>query len=212
LAVKSRTTWRFEIARPVALAGHLALTMQHQNQAMQMRAAPAHNACRKISRHRPPVRRRPAFAPVERYFGFEHDILNNDLFVALVARTRRRRRRQRHRAVDAQLRHAGAATARRRPIRLARSLRRRTIRRLFHARRLDRRPRRQAFQTADLVLQRLVLDPRRRQRRVQLLTLLAKTLNLAKQSANQPDQIGRAQTLKRINRVTRHPRLESSLD
>ena len=183
------------------LAGHLTLKMQHQNQVNKMRAAAAHNPRRRIGRHRPPVRGRPALAPIERHLGFERDVLNDDLFVALAARARRRRSRQRHRAVDAQLRHAGAATTRRRRIRRARRLRRRTVRRLLHARRLDRRARRQALQTSDLVLQRLVLDFQSRNRRTQLLILLTKTLNLADQSANQPDPFRRAQTLKRIESV-----------
>ena len=174
------------------LAGHLTLEMQHQNQPMPMRAAAAHHACRRIGQHHPPVRRRPALATGERHLGFERDILNDQVLVALVARTRRRRRRQHHRVVDAQLRYSRAATARRRPSRLARPLRRWAIRRLFHARRLDWRSRRQAFQTPDLVLQLLVLQPKRRHRRVQLLILFAKPLNLADQLANQPDQIGRA--------------------
>ena len=134
------------------LTGHLTLKMQRQNQTMQMRAAAAHDARRQFSRYRPPVRHRPPLAPVERHLGFERNILNDDVFVALVTRTRRRRRRQRHRAVDAQLRHAGTATARRRRIRLARLLRRKTIGRLFHARRLHWRSRRQTLQTPDLVL------------------------------------------------------------
>ena len=183
------------------LTGHLTLKMQRQNQTMQMRAAAAHNARRQFSRYRPPVRHRPPLAPVERHLGFERNILNDDVFVALVTRTRRRRRRQRHRAVDAQLRHAGTATARRRRIRLARLLRRKTIGRLFHARRLHWRSRRQALQTPDLVLKLLVLEPRRRQRRVLLLVFFPKPLNLADQSANQPDQLGRAKTLKRIIRA-----------
>ena len=191
------------------LAGHLAVKMQRQNQPMQMRAAAAHHACRKIGRHRPPVRRHPALAPVERHFGLERDILNDDLFVALQARTRRRPRRQRHCAVDAQLRHAGTATMRRLPIRL-RPLRCRTVRRLFHARWFNLRARRQALQTPDLVLQLLVLQPKRPHRRVQLLVLSPKPLDLADQPAYQPDQFGRAQTLKRIVRAGRHPRLESS--
>ena len=178
---------------------------------MQMGAAAAHNARRQFSRYRPPVRHRPPLAPVERHLGFERDILNDDVFVALMTRTRRRRRRQRHRAVDAQLRHAGTATARRRRIRLARLLRRKTIGRLFHARRLHWRSRRQTLQTPDLVLKLLVLEPRRRQRRVQLLVFFPKPLNLADQSANQPDQLGRAKPLKRIIRARRHPQLESYL-
>ena len=193
------------------LAGHLAAKMQRQNQAMQVRAAAAHDARRRVGRHRPPVRRRPALAPVERHFGFERDVLNDDLLVALGARTRRGRSGQRHRPVDAQLRHAGAAPTPRRPIRRVRPFRRRTIRRLLHARRLDRRPRRQALQTPDLVLQLLVLALGRRQRRLQLLSLFAEPLNLADQSANHPDQFGQAHPLKRIDRAGRHPRLESSL-
>ena len=185
--------------------------MQHQNQAMQIGAAAAHDARRQIGRHRPPVRRHPALAPVERHLGPERDVLNDDLFVAFAARARRRRGRQRHRAVDAQLRHAGAAPTRRRRVRLARPLRPRLIRRLLHARRLDRGARRQALQTSDLVLQRLVLDSQSRNRRVHLLILLTKTLDLADQSPNQLSQFRRAQILKRINRTRRHPRLESSL-
>jgi len=129
----------------------------------------------------------------------------------LVARTRRRRGRQRHCAVDAQLRHPGSASARRRRLRRARLLRRRTVGRRLHARRLRRRSRRQPLQTPDLILQLLGFALGRSQRRGQLLVLFAEPLNLADQSANQPDQFGRAQSLKRINEVGRHPRLESSL-
>ena len=70
------------------LTGHLTLKMQRQNQTMQMRAAAAHNARRQFSRYRPPVRHRPPLAPVERHLGFERNILNDDVFVALVTRTR----------------------------------------------------------------------------------------------------------------------------
>lgn len=192
------------------LAGHLALEMQRQDQAMQVRTATPDNARRKVGRHRPPVRRRPALAPVERDLGLERNVLNDDLLVTLVARARRRRGWQRHRAVDAQLRHPGTATAwRLRRTRLARLLRRPTLGRLLHARRLERRPRRQALQTPDLVLQLLVLEPGSRQRGGQLLVLLAKTLHLADQAANQPDQFGRAKTFKRINRSRGHLQLES---
>ena len=175
---------------------------------MQVRTAASHDARRQIGRHRPPVRRRPALAQIERHLGFEHNVLNDDLFVALVARTRRRRGRQRHRPVDAQLRHAGTATARRRRLRRARLLRRRTVSRLLHARRLHRRSRRQALQTPDLVLQRLDLELRRSQRRLQLLALFTTPIDLADQSANQSDQFGRTHILKQIVRAGRHPRLE----
>ena len=57
------------------------------------------------------------------------------------------------------------------------------------------------FETPDLVLKLLVLEPRRRQRRVLLLVFFPKPLNLADQSANQPDQLGRAETLKQIVRA-----------
>jgi len=210
LALRDRKAGRVQHRRD-PLAGHLALEAQHQNQANKVRTAAAHDARRKISRHRLPVRRHPALAPVERHIGFERDVLNGDLVVALETRAGRRRRLERHRAVDGQLRHAGPATTRRRPVRFARPLRRRSLRRLLHPRRLHRRSRRQALQTPDLVLQLLVLAPRSRQRRSQLLALFAKTLDLADQSANQPDQFGRAKTFKRINRASCHSRLESGL-
>jgi hypothetical protein len=72
------------------LAGHLALKMQRQDQTIEVRAAAAHNPRRQSRRQRPPVRRRPALAPVERDFGFERDVLNDDLFIALMARARLR--------------------------------------------------------------------------------------------------------------------------
>jgi hypothetical protein len=191
------------------LAGHLALKMQRQNQTMEVRAAATDDPRRQIGRHRSPVRRRPAFAPVERDLGFERDVLNDDLFIALMARARLRRGRQRHRPVDAQLRCAGTAAARRRRLRRARRLRPRTICRLLHARGLDRRSRRQALQTAKLVLELLVLALGRSQRRGQPLVLLPQPLDLADQSTNHPNKLGRAQGLKRIGRSRRHSELES---
>ncbi len=56
-----------------------------------------------------------------------------------------------------------------------------------------------------------VLALGRSQPRLQLPVLLAKPLNLANQSANQPNQFGQAHILKRIDRAGTHPRLESSL-
>src|SRR5215472_4867061 len=64
-------------------------------------------------------------------------------------------------------------------------------------------------QAPDLVLQFLVLALGRGQPRGQLLVLFPEPLDLADQSANQPDQLGRAQSLKRITRSRRHSELES---
>ena len=174
------------------LAGHLAVKMQRQNQAMQVRAAAAHDARRRIGRHRPPVRRRPALAPVERHLGFERDVLNDDLLVALGARTRRRRavsvtvRSMLSFDTPGPRRRGGGPSA-------GFGLSDAAIRRLLHPRRLHRRPRRQALQTPDLVLQLLVLALGRRQRRIQLLILFPEPLNFADQSANHPDEFGQAQ-------------------
>ncbi len=191
------------------LAGHLALKMQDQNQATQMRAAAAHDARRKIGRHRPPVRRRPALAPVERHLRPERDILNDDLLVALVARTRRRRRRQPHRRsmlsfdTPGPRRRGGGLSAAFGRSAAARSVAF-SIPDGLNGGRGGRPFRRRISSFSVWFSAREAVSAA-----FSLLDLPPKPLDLADQSANQPSQFGRAQTLKRINRAGRHPQLKS---
>jgi hypothetical protein len=67
------------------------------------------------------------------------------------------------------------------------------------------------FKPRDLVLQRLVLDPLRRQCLAQLLVLSPQARRLANQLANQVDQLGGRLSFQGITRARRHARLESSL-
>ena len=193
------------------LAGHLALKMKHQHQTMQMRTAAPDNPRRQRRNQPLAVRRLPPLAPIARRFGLQHQVLNHDVLEALMARARRSGDRKRFRTVNRKLGDPGAAPPLRRPILVALGSALWPIRRPLHSGRLHRRTRRQLLQPRDLVLQRLVLNPQPHQRRADLLILRPQPLHFAKQSANQPDQLGRRHAFKRIPCTTRHASLESSL-
>ncbi len=185
--------------------------MKHQHQTMQMRTAAA-DYPRRQQRNQPlAVRRLPPLAPIARRFALQHQVLNDDVLEALVARARRGVDRKRFRAVDRKLGDAGAALPLRRPILVALGSALWPLRRLLHSGRLVRRTRRQMLQPRDLVLQRLVLNPQPRQSRADLLVLRPQPLHFPKQSANQADQLSRRHAFKQINCARRHAQLESSL-
>ena len=77
-------------------AGHLALKMEHQHQPMQMGAATADDPRTERRGQRLAVRRLPALPPIKRRLGFQHQVLNDDLLIALAARARRGLNRHRH--------------------------------------------------------------------------------------------------------------------
>src|SRR5271166_5297255 len=157
------------------------------------------------------VRRPPALAPIERRFGSQHQVLNDDFLVALVARAGRRLDRRRHRPVDRKLGDARTAPPLRRLALLPLRPDFRSIRRLVHPGRLERRTRRQMLQPRNLVLQRLVLNPLHRQSFAQLLVLRPQTPHLRNQIANQTEQLGRRHAFKRINRERRHTGLNQAV-
>jgi hypothetical protein len=84
----------------------MTLIMQHQNHAMQLRAIAAHDAGIKRRDQGLPIRRLPVLAPIAGHQRIQNQVRNDDLLVALVARTGRRvdlhfdRSRNRHLARD----------------------------------------------------------------------------------------------------------------
>ena len=94
-------------------AGHLALKMKHQHEAMQVRAAPADDPRIERGGQRLALRRLAALAPIERRLSLQRQVLNDDLLIALVARARRGLDRQLHRPIDRKFGDAGAAPPRR---------------------------------------------------------------------------------------------------
>jgi hypothetical protein len=163
-----------------------------------MRAAPPHDPRRQRRNQPLPVRGLPALAPIARRFGLQHQVLNDDLLEALVARACRGLDRKRLRAVDRKLGDTGASPALRSLAFLALGLALRLIRRPLHAGGLLRRTRRQILQPRDLVLQRLVVEPKPRHSLAQLLILPPQTPHLAQQLANQVDQLSWCLPFKRI--------------
>jgi hypothetical protein len=136
-----------------------------------MRAQAARNPRRQRRNQPLAVRRLPPLAPITRRFRLQHQVLNDDVLEALVARACRGLERKRLRAVDRKPQDAGAAPPLRRPILAALRFALKPIRRLLHAGSLLRRTRRQMLQPRNLVLQRPVLEPLRRQGLAQLLVL-----------------------------------------
>jgi hypothetical protein len=191
------------------LAGHLAVKMKHQHQTNKMRAAAAHDPRRQRRNQPLPVRRLPPLAPIERRFGLQHQVLNDDLLEALVARACRGLDGKRFRAVDGKLGDPGAAAPLRGLAFLALGPALRLIRRLLHPGGLLRRTRRQMLQPRDLVLQRLVVEPKTRHSLAQLLVLPPQTRHFANQLANQANQLGWRLPFKRIAGARTHPQLES---
>jgi hypothetical protein len=190
-----------------SFAGHLALKMEHQHQAMQMGAATADDPRIERRGQHLAVRRLPALAPIKRRLSFQHQVLNDDLLIALAARARRGLNRQHHGSVDRKPRDARTAPPLRRLILLAI----RPICRLVHPRRFERRTRRQMLQPGDLVLQRLVINPQPRNGRAQLLVFRPQTPQFPNQMANQTDQFSRRHAFKRIIQARPHVRLQSTL-
>jgi hypothetical protein len=185
-------------------AGHLALKMQHQHETMQMRAPSAHDPRPEWRNQRFAVRRLPALPPIKRRLSLRHQVLNGDLLIALEARAHWGLDPQRHLPVDRKLGDARAASSLQPLVLPALRTTLRPFRRFLHPGRLVRRARRQMFQPRDLVLQDLVLNPLRSQRRAEPFILLPQTRHLANQSANQAHQPGRRHAFKRINRAKRH--------
>ena len=193
------------------LAGHLSLKMQHQHQAMQMRAVTAKDAGVQRRDQGLPVGRLPAFAPIERHRGIENEVLNDDLLVALAARSRRRRDRHDDGLVDLQLVQVAAAPARRALVLCLARRGVRWIRRLLHSRGLLRRTRRQFLVTRQFVLDRLMLDLELRQRPQHLLVFRPKPRKLADQNTHRADQVRMRKSFERISGVRRHPQLRITL-
>ena len=174
-----------------------------------MRAATAHNPCRQRRNQPLAVRCLPALASISCRFGLHHQVLNDDVLEPLVARARRGGDRKRFRAVDGKLGDPGAASPLRSLAFLALGPPLRLIRRLLHPGGLLRRTRRQMLQPCELVLQRLVVEPKPRHGMAQLLVLPPQTRHFANQLANQVDQLGRRLPFKRIAGARTHPQLES---
>lgn len=133
------------------LAGHLALKMKHQHQTMQMRTAAPDNPRRERRNQPLAVRRLPSLPPIACRFGLQHQVLNNDVLGALVARASRGLDRKHFRTVDRKRGDAGAAPPLRRSILVALGSALWPICRLLHSGRLHRRTRRQMLQPRDLV-------------------------------------------------------------
>ena len=113
LEVTSRTTWRLGIARPrpvgnatILSRGYLALKMKHQHQTMQMRTAAPDDPRPGVDQPLA-VWRLPPLAPIARGFSLQHQILNDDVLKAPVARARRGREQKSFRAVDRKLEDPG---------------------------------------------------------------------------------------------------------
>ena len=68
----------------------MTLIMQHQNHAMQLRAIAADDAGIERRDQGFPIRRFPALTSIARHKRIQNQILNDDLLIALVARTGRR--------------------------------------------------------------------------------------------------------------------------
>ena len=190
---------------------HMTLIMQHQNHAMQVRAIAADDAGIERRGQGFPIRRFPALAPIARHQRIQNQVLNDDLLVALVARTRRRVDLHLDGLRDRQLVEVAAAPLRRPPALGRVRLRIRSVRRLVHPGGFLRRPRRQFLQSRQFVLDGLMLDPQLGQRAGHLLVLRPQARHFADQFASQADDLGRRHAFKRIFRVGRHARRESSL-
>ncbi len=191
------------------LAGHLSLKVQHQDQALKMRAIATDDPGIERRDQSLPIRRLPALAPIAGHQRIQNQVLNDDLFVALVAGTRWRVDLHLDGLRDRQLVQVAAAPLRRPPALGRVRLRIRSVRRLVHPRGFLRRPRRQFLQSRQFVLDRLMLDPQLGQRPAHLLVLRLKAGHFANQSANQADELGRRHALKRITRINGHPQLKS---
>ena len=192
------------------LAGHLSGKVQRQDQAIQVGAVTPDNPGIEIGDDRLAVRRFPPLAPIARHRRLQAQVLNHDLFVALVARARRRLRPHHHRRANRQLVELAAAPLRRAPAFLAALvLRPSRVRRPVHARRLDRRTRRQFLQPRKLVLDRLMLDLQLGQRAAQLLVLRPQAASPRGSIAHHADQVVMRKPIERIRDARRHPKLES---
>ncbi len=187
----------------------MTLIMQHQNHAMQLRAIAADDAGIERRDQGFPIRRFPALTSIARHQRIQNQILNDDLLIALVARTGRRVDLHLDRSRNRQLVQVAAAPLRRSPALGPVRLRIRSVCRLVHPRRLLRRPRRQFLQSRQFVLDRLMLDPQLGQRPAHLLVLRLNPGHFANQSANQTDELGRRHSFKQISRFKRHSQLKS---
>ena len=136
--------------------------------------------------------------------------MNDDVFKPLVARARWRIGLHDDGGADLQPVELTAAPTRR-ALGFLIAASRRLLRacRFIHAGRLEWRTRRQALEPRELVLGRLMLDPKRRQLDAKLLVLRPQPRHFANKLANHADQIGMCQTVERIRRRHRHPQLES---
>ena len=72
------------------IAGHLSLKVQHQDQALKMRAIAPDDARIEPRSQSSPIGRLPTLAPIARHRRVQNQILNNDLLITLGARASRR--------------------------------------------------------------------------------------------------------------------------
>jgi hypothetical protein len=168
------------------LGGHLALDVAGEQEPAQGRAEPALDPGRQGCRDRLSVRGPPAFAAVADHARHQEQVLDDDVLVALEARSGWHRDRE-HLVLDAAPPVAlGAAPAA--PPRSLAGRRRRGVARPLQARGLPLRPRRQPLEPGDLVLQLSVLGPQRG-------ILLAQPDDLVQQPRHQGSKIPDRQRL-----------------
>jgi hypothetical protein len=105
------------------LAGHLPSKVKHQYGPMQVGAITPHNAGGEVGQDRLTVRRLPSFAPITRHLRVQAQILNDDVFIAFVARAGWSFRLHHDRRANGQLVELAAASARRTSALVAASLR-----------------------------------------------------------------------------------------